>query len=141
MGHKTQAMTLRYSHLSLGHQLDAVQRLATRPTATAAAVDAATEEPSTKPPKGIEPSTYRLRMALATVKLPLPLLDSLADTRTAFFGLCLEAGQEVLLTMMEKDRTQLCGPAPVPDPARRAYRLGRSRGKSRSAAGACGDVR
>jgi len=27
MGHKTLAMTLRYSHLSLGHQLDAVQRL------------------------------------------------------------------------------------------------------------------
>src|SRR5439155_9030493 len=27
MGHKTLAMTLRYSHLSPGHQLDAVQRL------------------------------------------------------------------------------------------------------------------
>lgn len=31
--------------------------------------------------------------------------DILADTRTAFFGLCLEAGQQVLLTMMEGDRT------------------------------------
>jgi hypothetical protein len=29
---------------------------------------------------------------LATVQVPLPLLDILADTRTAFFGLCLEAG-------------------------------------------------
>ena len=27
MGHKTLVMTLRYSHLSPGHQLDAVQRL------------------------------------------------------------------------------------------------------------------
>ena len=62
LGHKTQAMTLRYSHLSPGHQLDAVQRLTTRPTATTTATDAATEDLSTKPPKGIEPSTYRLRI-------------------------------------------------------------------------------
>ena len=66
---------------------------------------------------------------LATVQLPLPLLDILADTRTAFFGLCLEAGQQVLLTMMEGDRTQLCGPAHVPDPARRAYRHGKVAGE------------
>ena len=29
--------------------------------------------------------------ARTTVQLPLPLLDVLADTRTAFFGLCLDA--------------------------------------------------
>jgi integrase len=45
MGHKTMAMTLRYSHLSRGHQLDAVQRLNQAPrnadqTATATAIDA-----------------------------------------------------------------------------------------------------
>lgn len=28
---------------------------------------------------------------VVTVQLPLPLLDVLADTRTAFFGLCLDA--------------------------------------------------
>ena len=39
MGHKTLAMTLRYSHLSPAHQLDAVQRL-NQPTATATATDA-----------------------------------------------------------------------------------------------------
>lgn len=50
----------------------------------------------------------------ASAQLPLPLLDVLADTRTAFFGLYLEAGQQVLLKMMEGDRTQLCGPAHVP---------------------------
>ena len=38
--------------------------------------------------------------------------------------LCLEAGQQVLQTMMGGDRTQLCGPAHVPDPAR-AYRHGK----------------
>ncbi len=32
---------------------------------------------------------------VATVQVPLPLLDVLADTRTAFFGLCLDAGQQV----------------------------------------------
>jgi len=35
MGHKTLAMTLRYSHLSPAHQLDAVQRLNRKPTDTA----------------------------------------------------------------------------------------------------------
>jgi len=30
---------------------------------------------------------------VATVQVPLRLLDVLADTRTAFFGLCLDAGQ------------------------------------------------
>ena len=56
---------------------------------------------------------------VATVQLPLPLLDVLQDTRTAFFGLCLHAGQQVLRTMMEQDREQLCGPKHVPNPARR----------------------
>jgi transposase-like protein len=66
---------------------------------------------------------------LVTVQLPLPLLDILADTRTAFFGLCLEAGQHVLATMMEADRTQLCGPSHVPDPQRRVYRHGKVAGE------------
>lgn len=61
---------------------------------------------------------------VATVQLPLPLLDVLADTRTAFFGLCLDAGQQVLRAMMEQDRERLCGPKNVPNPARRAYRGG-----------------
>lgn len=60
----------------------------------------------------------------ATVQLPLPLLDVLADAPTAFFGLCLTAGQHVFQTMMEHDREQLCGPKNVPNPQRRAYRGG-----------------
>jgi transposase-like protein len=63
------------------------------------------------------------------VQLPLPLLDVLQDTRTAFFGLCLDAGQQVLRTMMEQDREQLCGPKHVPNPARRAVRGGSTRGE------------
>src|SRR5262249_15351710 len=61
---------------------------------------------------------------VATVQVPLPLLDVLADAQTAFFGLCLTAGQQVFQTMMEHDREQLCGPKNVPDPDRHAYRGG-----------------
>ena len=39
MGHQTIAMTLRYSHLSPVHKLDAVQRLARPRTATATATE------------------------------------------------------------------------------------------------------
>jgi transposase-like protein len=63
------------------------------------------------------------------VQVPLPLLDVLTDTRTAFFGLCLDAGQQVLRTMMEQDREQLCGPKHIPNPARRAVRGGSTRGE------------
>ena len=66
---------------------------------------------------------------VATVQVPLPLLDVLQDTRTAFFGLCLDAGQQVLRTMMEEDREQLCGPKHVPNRERRAYRSGSTRGE------------
>ena len=66
---------------------------------------------------------------MATVQVPLPLLDVLTETRTAFFGLCLDAGQQVLRTMMEQDREQLCGPKHVPNPARRGVRGGSTRGE------------
>jgi transposase-like protein len=58
------------------------------------------------------------------VQVPLPLLAVLADAKTAFFGLCLTAGQQVFQTLMEQDREQLCGPKNVPDPDRQAYRGG-----------------
>jgi putative transposase len=66
---------------------------------------------------------------VATVQVPLPLLDVLTDTRTAFFGLCLDAGQQVLRAMMEEDRERLCGPKHVPNPQRRAHRGGSARGE------------
>ena len=45
------------------------------------------------------------------VEVPLPLLSVLEDVEHAFFGLCVEAGKQVLGAMMEQDRTALCGPA------------------------------
>jgi transposase-like protein len=48
----------------------------------------------------------------------------LANTRSAFFGLCVEAGRQVLEAMMEHDRTALCGPRDRHDTARTAQRAG-----------------
>ena len=62
--------------------------------------------------------------SVVSVQMPLPLFDVLADMKTAFFGLCLTAGQHVFQTMMEQDRARLCGPKNVPNPARRAVRGG-----------------
>jgi integrase len=67
MGHKTQAMTLRYSHLSSQHQLDAVQRLTSTPTGTTTGTPPKVVELTTKPPKGFEPSTCRLRIGCSTI--------------------------------------------------------------------------
>jgi transposase-like protein len=61
---------------------------------------------------------------VTTIQVPLPLLDVLADAKTAFFGLCVTAGQQVFQAMMEHDRAQLCGPKNVPNPTRQAYRGG-----------------
>lgn len=43
LGHKTIAMTVRYSHLAPAHQREAIERLASRPTATATATEAILE--------------------------------------------------------------------------------------------------
>ena len=37
------------------------------------------------------------------VELPVAVLETLSDTRSAFFGLCIEAGRSVLAAMMEED--------------------------------------
>ena len=48
----------------------------------------------------------------------------LCESRSAFFGLCVEAGRQVLGAMMEHDRTTLCGPIDQHDAARSAVRAG-----------------
>jgi transposase-like protein len=63
----------------------------------------------------------------AIVKLPLPLLSVLADTQSAFLGLCVEAGKQVLDALMEADRTALCGPAGRHHPGRIHGRAGFAR--------------
>lgn len=53
-----------------------------------------------------------------------PLAAVLSDVKSAFFGLCVHAGKEVLSAMMEGDRVALCGPKGRPDADRRAGRGG-----------------
>jgi putative transposase len=71
-------------------------------------------------------STLRQVPAHRTVaiQLPLRMLEALQGAQNAFFGLCLAAGREVLTTMMEEDRTALCGPKGQQLEGRRAYRAG-----------------
>jgi transposase-like protein len=51
----------------------------------------------------------------------------LNDVRSAFFGLCVNAGKAVLSAMMEEERAALCGAKGVPNPSRQAYRGGHTR--------------
>ena len=63
----------------------------------------------------------------AQVQLSLPVTGVLRDVRSAFFGLCINAGKAVLSAMMEEDRAALCGPKGVPNDSRTAYRGGHTR--------------
>lgn len=63
----------------------------------------------------------------AQVEIALPVAGVLNDVRSAFFGLCVNAGKAVLTAMMEEERGALCGPKGVPNPARSAYRGGHTR--------------
>jgi transposase-like protein len=70
-------------------------------------------------------STQDLHVAhTAQVELPLPMLSALEDIDRAFFGVCIEAGKQVLGAMMEHDRTALCGLPWKPDEARPGRRAG-----------------
>ena len=71
------------------------------------------------------PSTQALHVAhTAQVEVPLPLLAVLEDVEHAFFGLCIDAGKQVLGAMMEQDRTALCGLPWKPDAERSGRRAG-----------------
>jgi putative transposase len=52
---------------------------------------------------------------------------ALNDVRSAFFGLCVNAGKAVLTAMMEEERAAVCGAKGVPSPTRSAYRGGHTR--------------
>jgi transposase-like protein len=62
-----------------------------------------------------------------TVEIPLPLLGAFANIERSFFDLCIDAGQQVLASMMEQDREDLCGPRWKRDPDRKAGRAGTTR--------------
>lgn len=77
--------------------------------------------------KGLTKSGSRQELVVAqtaTVELPLPLLAVLEGTQSAFFGLCVDAGQQVLGALMEADRTALCGPTGRHDAGRTHGRAG-----------------
>ena len=59
-----------------------------------------------------------------TVQMPLGMLEALEDSRSAFFGLCIESGRRVLEIMMESDRTAVCGEKGRHDAERSAQRGG-----------------
>ena len=54
----------------------------------------------------------------------LPLVDLLVDARTELFELAVRSGLKVLETMLEEDRTALCGPRYAHDADRQASRAG-----------------
>jgi len=58
-----------------------------------------------------------------------PLTAALANARSAFFGLCVHTGQQVLAAMMEAERTELRGPKGRSDPQRRAVRGGHAQSR------------
>lgn len=60
------------------------------------------------------------------VRVP-PLAAVLSDVKSAFFGLCVSTGKQILASMMEADRVALCGPKGRPDADRRAGRGGHTR--------------
>jgi transposase-like protein len=87
-----------------------------------------------KPKKGatkMKSLTKSIRAKFAAadthVQLSLPVAGVLRDVRSAFFGLCINAGKAVLAAMMETERTALCGPKGVPDAGRTAYRGGHTK--------------
>lgn len=80
--------------------------------------------------KSLTGSNAVARCAFANV-VPVsvaPLAAVLADVRSAFFGLCVQAGEQVLVAMMEAERTALCGAKGKPAPGRRPGRGGHTRG-------------
>lgn len=57
----------------------------------------------------------------------LPLVDLLVDTRTELLELALRSGLKVFTTMLEDDRTALCGPRYAHQPEQLASRAGTTR--------------
>ena len=59
----------------------------------------------------------------------LPLVDLLIDTRAELMELAVASGLKVLTTMLEADRTALCGPRYQHQAKRAASRAGRVSGE------------
>jgi len=57
----------------------------------------------------------------------LPLVYLLVDTKTELLELALRSGLNVFTTMLEEDRTAICGPRYTHEPDRAASRAGTTR--------------
>jgi putative transposase len=57
----------------------------------------------------------------------LPLVDRLVDTKAELLELALRSGLKVFTTMLEEDRTAICGPRYAHEPERLASRTGTTR--------------
>jgi len=57
----------------------------------------------------------------------LPLVNLLVDTKTELLELALRSGLNVFTTMLEEDRTAICGPRYTHEPDRAASRAGTTR--------------
>src|SRR5215831_15106490 len=64
---------------------------------------------------------------VVNVQLSLPLVDALMGLEEDFFGLCVRSGEAVLRSMLEEDRTALCGPKWSRRSNREAQRAGTTR--------------
>lgn len=74
--------------------------------------------------KSVRSEHKKLHEVTAQVQLSLPVSGVLREVKSAFIGLCIEAGKGVLAAMMEDERGSFCGRKGVPDPDRRAVRGG-----------------
>lgn len=74
-----------------------------------------------------KPKLPKLALQEAHAQFSLPVAGVLREVKSAFFGLCMNAGKAVLDAMMESERTALCGPKGVPNAQRSAYRGGHTR--------------
>ncbi|MBN3835046.1 hypothetical protein [Burkholderia sp. Ac-20344] len=73
----------------------------------------------------MKPALRSLPAAQVQISLPGFLCRAFCATcATPFWGLCIDAGQQVLSAFMKADRVALCGPKGVPDAGRRAARSG-----------------
>lgn len=68
-------------------------------------------------------SKSRAAPSVVAVSVP-PLAEVLAQVKSAFYGLCVQTGKEVLAAMMEADRVELCGAKGRPNAERCALRGG-----------------
>src|SRR5437660_12604684 len=66
----------------------------------------------------------RLHQAVSPAQRHLPLVDLLVDTRAKLLELAVTSGLKVLTTMLEEDRTAICGPRYQHQVERQASRAG-----------------